>query len=106
MAGSAGLQRWLLPESGPRFLGWRGLLQEQSLPQKLEILVQRTSYNQERFEIRGWVSRKPCWYMVARSSCVHQGGGGFLISWSARGPRACAVSDRRGSGSFVGIRMT
>lgn len=53
MAGSVGLQRWLLPESGPQFLGWRGLLQEQSLPQKLEIVVQRTSYNQERFEIRG-----------------------------------------------------
>lgn len=43
---------WLFPESGPQFLGWKGLLQKQGLPRNLEITVQSTSYNPGRFEIR------------------------------------------------------
>lgn len=43
--------------------------------------------------------------MVAGSLRGHQDGGGFLTAWSAQRPRVCVVSDTRGSGSLVGIRM-
>lgn len=103
--GPAGMQRWLFPESGPWFLDWAEILQEQSLPQKLEITVQSVSYNPERWVI-GVSKSKPCWYLMVRSLCVHHDGGVFLTAWSARGPHAHAVSDTRGSGSSVGFRMT
>lgn len=69
---------------------------------KLEITVQSTGYNHLRL---GVGQTKPCWYMVAGSLCEHQDGRGFLTVWSAQGPRVCVVSDTRGSGSFVGIKM-
>lgn len=69
---------------------------------KLQCGAQVTTQRDLRLEVG---KSKPCWSMVVKSSCVHHDGGALLTAWSARGPRACAVLDTRGSGSFVGITM-